>query len=107
MLSHGRTSISSIHLYFDLDLGLTGKEDKEFKMRNETMISKRAKRINWNTSVFMVLFHLGAVAALFLFSWQAVLAAIVLWWVAGSLGVGIGFHRLLTHRGYKTPKLVE
>ncbi len=28
-------------------------------------------------------------------------------WVAGSLGIGMGFHRLITHRGYKVPKLVE
>jgi stearoyl-CoA desaturase (delta-9 desaturase) len=55
----------------------------------------------------MALFHIGAVAALFVFNWKAVLVAILLWWVAGSLGVGIGFHRLLTHRSYKTPKLVE
>lgn len=74
---------------------------------NETMINRRDKRINWNTTVFMVLFHLGAVAALFMFDWQAIVVAIALWWVAGSLGVGMGFHRLLTHRGYKTPKLVE
>ena len=30
-----------------------------------------------------------------------------LWWVSGSLGIGMGYHRLLTHRGYKTPKWVE
>jgi stearoyl-CoA desaturase (delta-9 desaturase) len=28
-------------------------------------------------------------------------------WVAGSLGIGIGYHRLLTHKGFQTPKLVE
>jgi stearoyl-CoA desaturase (delta-9 desaturase) len=55
----------------------------------------------------MALFHIGAVAALFMFSWQALVAAVVLWWISASLGVGMGFHRLLTHRGYKTPKLVE
>jgi stearoyl-CoA desaturase (delta-9 desaturase) len=33
--------------------------------------------------------------------------AVFLWWVAGSLGIGMGYHRLLTHRGYKTPKWVE
>src|SRR4029078_7615992 len=65
------------------------------------------KGINWHTAVFIGLFHVGAVAALFVFNWKAVLIAILLWWVAGSLGVGIGFHRLLTHRGYKTPKLIE
>ena len=65
------------------------------------------KGINWHTATFMALFHIGAVAALFMFSWQALVAAVVLWWVSASLGVGMGFHRLLTHRGYKTPKLVE
>ncbi len=52
----------------------------------------------------VVAFHIGAVAALFVFSWKAFLLAMVLWWVAGGLGIGIGYHRLLTHRGYKTPK---
>ena len=70
-------------------------------MYNVTL-KNRVKGINWNTAVFMALFHVGAVAALFVFNWKAVLVAILLWWVAGSLGVGIGFHRLLTHRSYKT-----
>jgi len=65
------------------------------------------KGINWHTGAFFAFFHIGAVAALFMFSWQALVAAIVLWWISASLGVGMGFHRLLTHRGYKTPKLVE
>jgi stearoyl-CoA desaturase (delta-9 desaturase) len=70
-------------------------------------IKKSAMGINWNTAIFMALFHLGALAALFMFSWQALVTAIVLWWVTASLGVGMGFHRLLTHKAYKTPKLVE
>jgi sn-1 stearoyl-lipid 9-desaturase len=63
--------------------------------------------INWVTASFMGLFHLGAVAALFFFTWKALWIAIFLWWVSGSLGIGMGYHRLLTHRGYKTPKWVE
>lgn len=63
--------------------------------------------ISWNTTIFMILFHIGAVAALFMLSWRAIPIALVLWWISGSLGVGMGFHRLLTHRGYKTPKAVE
>src|ERR1035437_4424779 len=76
-----------------------------------TSIFKRDKTftrpINWITSSFMVAFHIGAIAAFFLFSWKALLLALTLWWVAGSLGIGMGYHRLLTHRGYKTPKWVE
>ena len=59
------------------------------------------------TAVVMVAFHLGAAAALFMFSWKALALAILLYWVSGSLGIGMGYHRLLTHRGYKTPKWVE
>ena len=42
-----------------------------------------------------------------MFSWKALALGVVLWWVVGSLGIGIGYHRLLTHRGYKCPKWLE
>ncbi len=63
--------------------------------------------INWTTTLFMALFHVGAIAALFFFSWKALALSLGLWWISGSLGIGMGYHRLLTHRGYKTPKWVE
>src|ERR1700689_3100235 len=63
--------------------------------------------INWVTTFFMGAFHIGAVVALFYFAWKPVLVALLLWWVAGSLGIGMAYHRLLTHRGYKTPKWLE
>lgn len=76
-------------------------------MREEMTSTEQRKGISWNTTVFMALFHLGALSAVFMFKWQALVIAIVLWWVSASPGVGMGFHRLLTHRGFKTPKLVE
>jgi len=63
--------------------------------------------INKITTFFMVAFHIGAIAAVFFFTWKALAVAIVLWWVAGSLGIGMGYHRLLTHRGFKTYKWIE
>jgi stearoyl-CoA desaturase (delta-9 desaturase) len=63
--------------------------------------------VNWTTTFFMLAFHVGAVLALFMFTWKGLAAAIFLWWVTGSLGIGMGYHRLLTHRGYKTPRWVE
>jgi len=63
--------------------------------------------VNWSSAVFLSLFHLGAILALFFFTWKGLFAAIVLTWVAGSLGIGIGYHRLLTHRGFKAPKWLE
>ena len=54
---------------------------------------------NWGTGVFLVSAHISAVAALFVWSWPAVITAVVMYWVSGSLGIGMGYHRLLTHRG--------
>jgi sn-1 stearoyl-lipid 9-desaturase len=65
------------------------------------------KGINWVTASFMAIFHAGAVLALFFFTWKAFFVACLLWWISGSLGIGIGYHRLLTHRGYRTPKWLE
>ena len=55
----------------------------------------------------MAAFHIGAIVALFFFTWKALFVAMFLWWVSGSLGIGMSYHRLLTHRGFKTPKWVE
>ncbi|HEX5708520.1 MAG TPA: fatty acid desaturase [Pyrinomonadaceae bacterium] len=76
-------------------------------MSTEAWPNKRRDGINWATTITMVAFHAASIAALFMFSWQGLVALVALWWVSGSLGIGMGFHRLLTHRGYKTPKWVE
>ena len=33
--------------------------------------------------------------------------ALALWWLSGSLGIGVTYHRLLTHRGFRVPKPLE
>jgi sn-1 stearoyl-lipid 9-desaturase len=76
-------------------------------MAGEVLTHQRKTGINWTTTIFMVIFHVLAVAALFTFSWSALAVTVFLWWVSGSLGIGMGFHRLLTHRGYKVPRAVE
>ena len=63
--------------------------------------------LDWTITFFLVLFHVCAVIALFMFSWKAFAVGVAFWWIAGSLGIGIGYHRLLTHRGYKCPKWLE
>jgi len=76
-------------------------------MSGKTVNLNKRGAIKWNTTIFMIIFHAAAVAALFMLSWKAVMVSVVLSWIGGSLGIGMGFHRLLTHRGYKTPKAVE
>ena len=49
----------------------------------------------------------GALAAFFFFSWQRLAVMAVLYVLAINVGIGMCYHRLLTHRGYQTPKWVE
>lgn len=62
---------------------------------------------NWTTVIAFTIFHLGALAAPFYFTWLAFLMAVFLYWMSLSLGIGMGYHRLLTHRAYKVPKWIE
>jgi len=63
--------------------------------------------MNWSTTAIMVLLHVGAVAALFMFSWRYLAIAILMWLVTGGLGISMGYHRLHTHRSYRVPLWME
>lgn len=65
------------------------------------------EQMNWVTTLTLVILHIGAVAALFLFNWHAALVALFLYWMATGLGISMGYHRLLTHRSYKVPQALE
>src|ERR1700691_4132565 len=64
-------------------------------------------RFNWRIAPVLILFHVGALAALFFISWTALSVALFLYWVTGGLGLGSCYHRLLTHRSFATPKWFE
>ncbi len=64
-------------------------------------------QMNWVTFGFMAAFHVLAVVALFMFTWKAFFCFVGLYVVAINMGIGMGYHRLLTHRGYRTPKWLE
>ncbi len=77
--------------------------------RNEVRMGRAQTEsgLVWITTVFMVIFHLGLIAALFFFSWTNLIVAIVLYIFAINFGIGMGYHRLLVHRGYQVPKAIE
>ena len=68
---------------------------------------KNQKGVNVITTVAMSAFHVLALAAFFFIDYGAMLTAFLLYIVSGSLGIGMAYHRLLTHRSYKTHKWVE
>ena len=65
------------------------------------------EKLNWPTIAVFGIFHIGAVIAPFFFTWRALISAVVLYWISLSFGIGMGYHRLLTHRSYKVPKWIE
>ena len=69
--------------------------------------SARHDRIQWNTLFFVAVFHILAGWSLFNLSWTGLIVSLVLWWISGSLGIGVGYHRLQTHRGFKAPRWLE
>lgn len=67
----------------------------------------RSHALNWPTALVLALLHVGAVAALFFFTWKAFLVAAGLYWIAIGGGIGMGYHRLHTHRSYRVPRWLE
>lgn len=51
--------------------------------------------------------HLLALLAPFTFSWSALIVFCVTWWFTLVMGICLCYHRLLTHRSFKTPKWFE
>lgn len=63
--------------------------------------------LEWPATIWIGLIHLGALAAPFCFSWQGLGIAVFLSWVTGSLGICLGFHRMLTHSSFETYRPVR
>ena len=70
-------------------------------------LSWNGRRIDWVNVAWFGTIHAGALLAPWYFSWTGLGLCLLLWWVSGSLGIGLTYHRLLTHRGFRVPKPVE
>jgi fatty-acid desaturase len=64
-------------------------------------------KVNWVTMIAVAIFHVLTVVAFFYTTWSAVLLALTLHWICIGWGIGMGYHRLHTHRSYRTPRWLE
>jgi stearoyl-CoA desaturase (delta-9 desaturase) len=55
----------------------------------------------------MAIFHAGAIAALFFFTWKLFFITLALYWATTGLGISLGYHRLHTHRSFKVPTWLD
>ena len=67
----------------------------------------RYSKLSVLTCLVLVWFHIQGAVALWSFSWRNLIVALVVYWVASGLGISMGYHRLHTHRGFKTYKWFE
>ena len=72
-----------------------------------SVYQKRKLNISWVPFFFVLAAHLLGFTALFHFSWAGLGICIVLHWVTGGAGITLGYHRLLTHRSFRVPKMLE
>ncbi|NJL23054.1 MAG: acyl-CoA desaturase, partial [Leptolyngbyaceae cyanobacterium SM1_3_5] len=63
--------------------------------------------LSWRNVIFFSAIHALALLAPWYFSWSALGVTIALHWLLGSIGICLGYHRLLTHRSLQVPKLLE
>jgi stearoyl-CoA desaturase (delta-9 desaturase) len=63
--------------------------------------------LSWTNVAIFGAIHALALLAPWFFSWSALGVAIGLHWLFGSIGICLGYHRLLTHRSFQVPKPLE
>ncbi len=72
---------------------------------------QKSDEFNWVFFLTIAIFHLLAAAAIVQsilhWRWSSVVVFLAVWLVGQNVGIGMSYHRQLTHRGYVTPKWLE
>jgi len=65
--------------------------------------------LNWSVIIGIGAMHVIALGAFIpgMFTWSGLILAAVLSWLTAGIGITLCYHRLLTHRSFKTPKWFE
>ncbi|ATS18378.1 acyl-CoA desaturase [Parathermosynechococcus lividus PCC 6715] len=63
--------------------------------------------LNWLIVFFFTAVHALAMLAPWFFSWSALGVMLLLHWLFGSIGICLGYHRLLSHRSFQVPRWLE
>lgn len=74
---------------------------------SSALTGKQPLVLSWRNVAFFGTVHVLALLAPWYFSWSALGVMIALHWLFGSIGICLGYHRLLTHRSFRVPKGLE
>ena len=68
---------------------------------------KEPLTLSWPNVIFFGSIHALALLTPWFFSWRALAVTLFLHWLFGSIGICLGYHRLLSHRSFQLPRWVE
>lgn len=88
----------------------TGRPPREpFQSVSKPEMVDGKSRVLWEYVIPVIIFHLMIPLAFFsyFFSWWGLLFLPIGNYIFTSLGIGAGYHRLLTHQGFECPKWFE
>lgn len=97
----------------------TRRHEERQVVRSEREVEKQAildafkpdrlswKNMDWASLIWISAMHLGAIAAPFFFTWQALGVTIFLHWMTLSIGICLGYHRFLSHKSMRLRSPVE
>ncbi|MBI2826119.1 MAG: fatty acid desaturase [Planctomycetia bacterium] len=57
--------------------------------------------------LWIAFLHVGALSALFFFTWKGLLLTLILGWFTGAVGITLGYHRCLTHGSFSSYQWVR
>ncbi|QDT94945.1 acyl-CoA desaturase [Gimesia aquarii] len=80
-------------------------ETDDANLKNESTESVQPGKYSawdWATIGWVVMIHLGLLAAPFYFTWTGLFTCLFLGWLTGGIGICMGYHRLLTHGSFQT-----
>lgn len=63
--------------------------------------------LNWISVTFFAAVHALVLLTPWFFSWSALGVTLFLHWLLGSVGICLGYHRLLSHRSFQVPQWLE
>jgi stearoyl-CoA desaturase (delta-9 desaturase) len=76
-------------------------------LNNLSTASQEPLRLSWFAVTFFASVHALALLAPWFFSWSALGLTLLLHWLFGSIGICLGYHRLLSHRSFQVPRWLE
>ncbi len=70
--------------------------------REKAKVRHFPEGIAWGPALWIAVVHLGALVAPWTFTWSGLVVMLLMYWLTGGIGICLTYHRLLSHRSFRT-----